>query len=586
MLSDATREQIRRSTDIVELASAHVTLRKRGKRYVGLCPFHSEKTPSFTVDRERGLWYCFGCHVGGDVFEFVMRIQSLPFVEAARELARRTGITIETAPEDHQRRGEGETLYRALDGAARFFEGNLAHPEAGREARAYLEARGVDDATRERFRLGYAPDGWDHLLRHLIASGHTVETLERVGLVQPRPSGEGHYDAFRHRLVFPIFDLQQRVVGFGGRALREADQPKYLNSRESPVFHKGRVLYALDQARDAIRPRGRAVVVEGYMDAISCHQYGITEAVATLGTALTAEQAGLLRRFTALVILVYDSDEAGRRATERALPLFEDAGAEVRAVLLPDELDPDAFLRREGREAFRRALDGAVPLFRFSVEQSMRRYRADTTEGKVRIIDEILPLIASVRHDIARSEYIAHLTSRLSVPEEAVRTRLRAVRSGRDRAEHTPDPVRAWAERTSARAVAERHILTLMLEDERARLRLAEGLSEADFSDAVHQELYRRLSEAGVEIHLIRKELSGPAREVLNRLIFGERPAVLDIDGCIARIRAEQRKERRAALVAEIEQAQGRGDSGRVREIQQELQRLTAAETESTARTG
>ncbi|MDR5683088.1 MAG: DNA primase [Armatimonadota bacterium] len=585
-MTDAIREQIRSRTDIVELASAHVTLRKRGRRYVGLCPFHSEKTPSFTVDRERGLFYCFGCHAGGDVYDFVMRIQNVSFTEAARELARRAGVAIEAAGDDSRRRSEWETLYRALDGAARFFEGNLAHPETGREARSYLESRGVDGATRERFRLGYAPDAWDHLLRHLVAGGHTAATLERVGLVHPRPGGEGHYDAFRHRLIFPILDLQDRVVAFGGRVLRPDDQPKYLNSRDSPVFHKGRTLYGLGWAREAIRSQGRAVVVEGYMDAISCHQHGVTEAVATLGTALTADQAALLRRFTSLVILVYDSDEAGRRAAERALPLFEDAGVEVRAVLLPDGLDPDAFLRARGRDAFRRALDGALPLFPFALQQAMARHRSDTTEGKVRIIDEVLPLIASVRHDVARSEHIAQLTQRLAVPEEAVRARLRALRRAPAGPERTPDPVRAWAERGNARAVAERHILTLMLEDEQARLRLVGALGEADFSDPIHREIFSRLSGTDTEIHRIRRDLPEPAREVLNRLIFGERPAVLDVEGCIARIRAEQRKERRAALVAAIEEAQRRGDSDRVREIQQELQRLSAAPTESTARTG
>jgi DNA primase len=308
--------------------------------------------------------------------------------------------------------------------------------------------------------------------------------------------------------------------------------------------------------------------------------------MATLGTALTAEQAVLLRRFTSLVILVYDSDEAGQRAAERALPLFEDAGVEVRAVLLPDGLDPDAFLRHQGRDAFRHALDGALPLFQFALRQAIRRHPPDTTEGKVRIIEEVLPLIASVRHDVARSEYIAQLAQRLSVPEEAVRARLRAVRRGPQRTERALDPVRAWAERANARAVAEQHILTLMLEDDQARWRLAGTLNDEDFADPIHREIFERLAETGAEVHQIRRDLSEPTREVLNRLIFGEHPAILDVDGCIARIRAEQRKERRTALVAEIEQAQRRGDPGRVREVQEELQRLTAAETESTARNG
>ncbi len=564
MAGQAARELVRSRTDIVELVSAYVTLRRQGKRYVGLCPFHPEKTPSFTVDRDRGLFYCFGCGAGGDVFEFVMRAHGLSFPEAVRELARRAGIALEEAPGG---RGEWERWLRAADGAAAFFERCLAHPETGRAAREYLERRGVDAATCRRFRLGYAPDAWDQLFRYLTAQGYEPQLLERLGFVHPRAEG-GWYDVFRHRLVFPIFDLQGRPVAFGGRVLRDGDQPKYLNSKDSPLFSKGRTLYGLHLARDAIHRTGRAVVVEGYMDLISCHQYGVEEAVATLGTALTAEQAALLRRHCQEVVLVYDSDEAGRRATERALPVLEEAGLQARVAVLPEGLDPDGFLRRHGRDAFAKLVGTAVPVVQFALESSLRRH-PPTPEGKARVVDELLPLIASIRHDVARSEHIRQLSQRLGVPEDAVRARLRALRRGQARAGQ-PDPVRAAQ---AAERVAEQHLLQRMLYDHDARARLARALREEDFTDPLHREIFRALCGTG-DVHAVREAVSGPAREVVHRLWFGPRPPRADEEGWVARIRKEQRQRRRAELVAEIARAERAGDLDRVRAFQEELRAL------------
>ncbi|GBD29526.1 DNA primase [bacterium HR32] len=568
MTGPGARELVRSRTDIVELVGAYVTLRKQGKRYVGLCPFHSEKTPSFTVDRERGLFYCFGCGAGGDVFEFVMRAQGLSFPEALRELARRAGVALE---EPEPRRGEWERLLRAVDAAARFYERVLEHPEAGRACREYLERRGVDDATRRRFRLGYAPESWDRRLSHLGEQGYDGTFLERVGLVNLRPDG-GWYDAFRGRLVFPICDLQGRPVAFGGRALRDEDQPKYLNSRENPLFRKGSTLYGLHLARDAIRTAGRALVVEGYMDALTCHQYGISEAVATLGTSLTQDQVALLRRFAGAAVLVYDSDDAGRRAAERAVPLFEEAGVEAFAAVLPEGHDPDSFLRQHGPEAFRRLVDGALPLVRFVLEHSLRRH-PPTPEGKARVVDELLPLIASVRHDVARSEHIAQLSQRLGVPEDAVRARLRALRRGAARAAPDADPVRMAARAGDAQQAAERHLLQRMLDEDEVRAWGAAALREEDFADPHHREIFTALRWTG-DVHAVRDALSDGARAVLHQLLFGPRPPRPDVEGWVGRIRAEQRRRRRAELVTEIAAAERAGDLERVRAIQEELKAL------------
>lgn len=564
MAAQSTRELIRSRTDIVELVSAYVSLRRQGKRYVGLCPFHSEKTPSFTIDRDRGLFYCFGCGAGGDVFEFVMRAQGVSFPEALRELARRAGIPLE---EGGEQRGEWERWLRAADGAATFFERCLAHPETGRAAREYLERRGVDPATCRRFRLGYAPDAWDQLLRALTSQGYEGQLLERLGFVHPRAEG-GWYDLFRHRLMFPILDLQGRPVAFGGRALRDGDQPKYLNSKDSPLFAKGRTLYGLYQAREAIHRTGRAVIVEGYMDLVSCHQYGIQEAVATLGTALTPEQAALLRRHCQEVVLVYDSDEAGRRATERALPILEEAGVQARVAVLPEGLDPDGFLHRHGREEFLKLVDCALPLVHFAIDSGLRRH-PPTPEGKARLVDEVLSLIASIRHEVARSEYIAQLSQRVGVGEDAVRARLRALQRGQARAGQQPDPLKAL----EAARRAEEHLLQRMLDDDDARMRLAEALREEEFTDPLHREIFRVLCHTG-DVHGVREAVSAGAREVVHRLWFGPRPPRTDEAGWVARMRAEQRRRRREELVAEIARAEREGDLERVRAFQEELRAL------------
>ncbi|MBI4277048.1 MAG: DNA primase, partial [Armatimonadetes bacterium] len=386
---EALKEEIRRRVDLVDLAASYVTLRKSGRYYKGLCPFHQEKTPSFHVDRERGLFHCFGCGAGGDLFDFVMRVQRLTFPEALEELARRAGVEVERSPEAARRATEQERLYQAMDAAVRFFEEQV-RVSGGVRARAYLERRGVDAEMARRFRLGYAPEGWDGLLRALEGRGFAAGLLERCGLVAARQSGSGHYDMFRHRLVFPILDLRDRPVALGARALDDA-VPKYLNSPETPLFSKSRMLYALNWAREAVRAAGEIVVVEGYMDALTCHQLGVAHAVASLGTALTMDQVLLCKRFAPRVILVYDSDAAGMAATERAMELFEDAEVEVRIAVLPGGGDPDRYLRDHGAEAFRALLGAAMPIFDYRLDRATARHDARTTEGKVAIADEVLP---------------------------------------------------------------------------------------------------------------------------------------------------------------------------------------------------
>ena len=576
----SAKEEIRQRINLVDLVSAHVTLRKAGRQYKGLCPFHQEKTPSFHVDPDRGLFYCFGCHAGGDAFDFVMRIANQSFSEALAALAERTGVVLPHTPEETRDRSEREQMLRALDAAATFYREQLAG-EGGEVARAYLKRRGVDAETTERFGLGYAPEQWEALLRALRPKGYPAALLEHAGLAQARSGGDGHFDLFRHRLIFPIQDLQDCTVGFGGRALDEST-PKYLNSRESLTFNKGRLLYALNWARDAIREVGEVIVVEGYMDVLTCHQFGIRNVVASLGTALTGDQVLLLRRFAPRAVVVYDSDAAGMLASERGLHLFEEAEMPVRVAALPPGRDPDAFLRREGTEEFRTFIEKSLSMFDFHVAQALGRHDTRTLEGRVALADELLPVIGSVANPVRQSEYLRALAERFGFSEDALRRRL-AARSRPTRGaagEPGPSPVPA----TKKRREAERFLVRMMVQVPEARKVIRRDLSVQDFLDPLHHTLAQVLMGEDVPAETLRERLAGTESvELLMQLLFEPIGAEeKDKEKVLAEyVRFLQRlvpaEEERRRLSRAIEEAQAAGDEAGVRRWQMVYQRLVSA---------
>jgi len=574
-------DEIRRRVGILDVVSPHVTLRRAGRNYKGLCPFHSEKTPSFTVDPERGFFYCFGCHAGGDVFDFVMRTGSASFSEALKELAERAGVRLERTPAEEQRAGERERLLRAVAEAAAFYRAQLAG-EAGAAARRYLSSRGIAPEAQEAFGLGYAPAGWDHLLRSLHARGFDAGALEQAGLAVPRPGGGGHYDALRDRVIFPIHDMQGRPVAFGGRVLADGT-PKYLNTRETPLFVKGKTLYALDAARPAIRETGEAVVVEGYMDALSSHQYGVRNAVASLGTALTLDQALLLKRFASRAVLVYDADAAGVEAAERGLQIFDQAGLAVRIAVLPGEADPDAFLRAQGPEAFRRVLGEARPVFEFRLAVALTRHDPRTAEGKVGIVDEMAQLIITASDLVRQSEYAALLAQRLGVPEAAVRGQLARVGRSKEGPQRllAGEGVRPVPEST-ARAEAERLLLHLLVVDVSVRETLGGTVDVSVFRDPGH----RRLAEAllapdaqGADPGRLRERLRDEtAVSLLSRFLITE-PPLGDApqrvaEECVRRIRRLGLQERVDELLALFGDAARAKDQARMEALQSELREV------------
>lgn len=422
-------EEIRRRVDIVEVVSEHVELRRQGRNLIGLCPFHQEKTPSFSVHPEGQFFHCFGCGVGGDVFRFVQLREGLDFPEAVRRLARRAGVPEEElAPTAAARRRAARRarLVALNERALAYFRAQLSGP-AGARARAYLERRGIDAEMADRFGLGYAP-GDGGLLRALAGQRGTQpnsvqQDARALGLVLE--GRWGLYERFRDRLIFPIRDPSGQVIGFGGRLLGEGRGPKYLNSPESPLFHKGRVLYALDQAAAELRREGKeAIVVEGYMDVIALHQAGITQAVASLGTSFTQEQAALLKRYTSQAVIAYDGDAAGDRATVRGLQILAEQGVAVRVASLPEGEDPDSLARRGGPEAVQQVLEGALPLTEFLLRRALGPEMPESVEGKAQAVSRALPILAQVENLVARAGYVERVANKIGVSAAAVAAEL------------------------------------------------------------------------------------------------------------------------------------------------------------------
>ena len=438
-IPDTVIDEVRAASDIVDVVAAAVPLKKRGKSYVGLCPFHKEKTPSFTVSAERQMYHCFGCGAGGNVFGFVMAQQKLSFVEAVRVLAERAGIALPAQAGGREgEASEHEELYAACRTASEFFRDAMMRTVEGKLALEYFRHRGFTDETIAAFGLGYAPAGWDALLRHAEGKGIAPAVLERAGLAVKREDGSGHYDRFRGRAIFPISSPSGRVIGFGARKLREDDPlAKYINSPETPIYQKSRVLYGLFQAREALREDGVAALVEGYADLISVFQAGVRNVVASSGTALTDGQVRLLSRYARTVLLVYDADSAGSKAAFRGLDVIIENGLEVRVVSLPAGEDPDSYVRKNGGDAFRRLLEGAVSFVDFKAALFEAEGAFATPEGRTRAVRSMVETIARMKDRLQQSFFVKHLAERYGLYESVLYRELEAAGA---RLPGAPDP--------------------------------------------------------------------------------------------------------------------------------------------------
>lgn len=580
-IPEETLAEIRARISIVEAISAYVALRKAGRSHTGLCPFHNESTPSFSVNEEGGFFHCFGCGVGGNVFTFLTRMEGVSFPEAVRRLAAKAGVSLPQAEQDPQAR-ERARLYRLNDLAATYFQRCLWGP-AGEIARRYLSERGLTKEIAERFRVGFAPSWHDGLARFLTTQRADLDKAAALGLVGKRESGR-YYDKFRHRLIFPISDIVGRIVGFGGRLLPLAQEPtatggyvlpKYLNSPDSVLYKKGSVLYGLSQAKDAIQRRSRVFVVEGYIDLLSLVQCGQAETVAVLGTALGAEQLKLLRRFTSDVYIFFDGDEAGRRAATRAFPLCVEAELRGRGVFLPQGHDPDTFAREYGQDKLSALIEQAEPLEDFYFARHALPPGASAFE-RAQAAKNALAVLKSMTDVVARGALLTQIAQRFAVDEEELRRMVASQELPRAQRQSQPES----QESQSTHATAEAELIQLMLVDRRAATRIAAEdivssfqkwrdlateilaawqpggkIDPSPFLDRLPKALADRVTRAYARSESAEDE---PEQE---RLLVD----------CIAKLRSTQRKSEREQLRREIREAERKGDDT---ELRLRLQRL------------
>ncbi len=477
-------EEIRECTDLVDLVGEYLKLEQRGKNMVGLCPFHNEKTPSFTVSPEKQLFHCFGCGASGNVFSFIMKMDNLSFPEAAGVLARRGGVKIPEAkgfsPDKEDLK---EKIYRINKLAARFYAYCLTNTDYGKKALEYLLKRGIKRETIEQFMLGYAPADWTGFLKFAQKKGVSPDLMVRAGLVSPRKE-RGYYDRFRNRIMFPIFDISGKVAGFGGRLLVEGgkDGPKYLNSQETPVFDKGSMLYGLNLAREEIRREKKAIVMEGYTDVVTAFQAGIKNAVASLGTALTTTQARHLRSQADTVITAYDSDIAGEAATWRGLTILQSTGCLVQVADLPEGSDPDSYIRAKGVESFLSIINNADPLMEYRLSQLKKRYNLSSDKERVEYTEELMSILLSAVNDIEQNYYLKKAAEELNVDEEALRSELKKRRRGGKNYKDAGKEESSRQQKKDEIRPAEKILISLMLQNKELAQQ-SRNLLELDYID-------------------------------------------------------------------------------------------------------
>jgi len=570
LIAEEAIRAVRDRVQLAEIVGESVSLKRRGRSVVGLCPFHSEKSPSFTVSEERGFFHCFGCGEHGDVFAFVMKTRGVTFPEAVEQLAERVGVELPRQVGGRGDRTPTAALWEVHRLAQAFYRAAL-EARSGERAREYLEDRGVSRASIERFGIGWAPQTGDALAKHLGAQGIGLDAAQEAGLVlQGR---RGPYDRFRGRVTFPIADASGRVAAFGGRilpALAEGDDPppKYLNSAESPIFHKGRVLYGLSLARDAIRRTERVLVVEGYLDVVALAQFGIEEVVAPLGTALTADQLRVLRRFTDRVIACFDGDAAGERAASRSFSTFAEAGLWGHGIFLPTGDDPDSFVRTQGPDRLRDLVESAPPLVEAFV-RSLAGPRADATVRHADAAREVVRVLAHLTDPLEREPLVRLAAHYLGVREET----LDALGSvGRTR---VPDVATAPRVERSASGAEELLVELLAVDATLADAVGRERILDAIEEPTLHAVAERLLAETGTGRAGALDILPPALRDRVARRLLDEVDETEDrarmVTDCVNAIRQRRDGDRQRALRMRLQEAEGRGDADAVAAAQHAL---------------
>lgn len=584
-LSEGKVSEIRERSSILEVISDYVALKKAGKNYRGLCPFHSEKTPSFMVNEEKQIFHCFGCGEGGDVFTFLMKIGHFSFPQAMEELAKRYGVRLpsrELSSVQKKEMAKREVLFQINQIASEYFYDLLTKRREGEEGRRYLYQRGIGQEIVSEHRLGTSPDRWDGLVQHLQGRKVSLELAWELGLIFPKKK-EGWYDAYRGRILFPIFDLHQRVVGFGGRIIKEG-QPKYLNSPESMIYHKGEVLYGLQVARRYLAERDYVIIVEGYFDLLTLHQHGLKYSVATLGTALTPQHIRTLKRYTKNLITIFDADQAGVQATLRSLPLFLEEEVAGKTMILPKGEDPDGFLRKGNQGDFRKRVEHAVPLIDFFFDQLMSTHDLKSIDGKVKVAKEGVSLLSKIPDKIRRDFYIKAFAERLDVQEPFLYEMLRSTSKGPSKARE--DLKKSPSERAFPKS--EEMVIRLMVHHPEFIPTLSkEGIVEEFESPILKKvaeiltDLYQRKGRMDLPEALtnVEEDLKGMVCEFAFReseLEGGDWGRILQ--DCVQKIRERKLKKDKNELLKKIREAEKREEGKRLDPLLKEHQELARRE--------
>lgn len=581
--------QLRDRADIESVVAGYVTLTGTGQNLKGLCPFHNEKTPSFFVNPSKQLFKCFGCGEGGDVIKFVMKREGMTFLEAVRELGQRVGVAIPIADDKSSSSDAGvrKQLERVNALAAAWYQENLRDAAAGRSVRSYLEARGITTATADSFGLGLSLPGWDGLLLRLKREGITSKELSVAGLALRRDHAQnelgssGYYDRFRGRLMFPIRDLEKRVVAFGGRILGEGE-PKYLNSSDTPLFHKGRTLYALERAREAASRLRSLVIVEGYFDAIALHQAGILNVAATLGTALTLEHIHTIRRFTNRIVLLFDPDAAGVRAALRTLDLFVDSGVGVRVVSLPPGDDPDTFVRKYGASAFLDLQKSAPSLLDFSVEHCLSGAVSASLEDRIRSVDEVLRILQKAGNRIEKEECTKRVAECLGISQQLLIERYPELlpKKGRQSGASIHAPLHASRFKED---VEERDLAYLILQGDLLPDTLQSLKSDAFLHPACRRIIELGLSHRGTDGRVLQRAFldqavadptCGELAVELSMSDYHFDDVAAHARGCLERLEQKRNATALSVLIARLRVAEREGRSDEVQALNGEINQL------------
>lgn len=570
-------DDLKRQADIVRVVQDYVQLKKKGANWMACCPFHKEKTPSFSVSPAKEIFYCFGCHKGGSVFNFVMEMERVTFPEAIKLVAEKSGVPLPKLIEDSRfeaRRNEADEVVQLNKWALEWWEQQLETSSEGRIARDYLNRREITDETRKTFRLGYAPDSWEAMSIYLRQKGATQEQIERSGLVVKKEEG-GSYDRFRGRLIFPVLDIQGKPIAFGGRTLRDEDA-KYINSPETAAYVKGRNLFGLNLTRDEIRRSGFVILVEGFLDLVVPYQFGIRNIAASLGTAFTPDQARLISRFAHKVVINYDGDNAGVQAAKKAIEILLAEDIEVKVLVLPENSDPDEFIRKVGLTEYQRLRGTAQTHIQFVIDQATSNRRLSNPAEKEAAIDDVLPYIRAVHSHIQKREYFDIAMDSLRITDPSLKRELWQTTRQAGAGKTVRQAINATAKRSSVKPpAAEQQLLELLLGDPEVRRAMLQKLQTEDYEGLPTAPIYRAIVEgerAGLTIDfdfLVHRIEADPIAELVPGLLMAEikipeseRPGVLQqaAERCLDAIRLMRVERRIDELGPEIQEAERKGD--------------------------